>query len=187
MKYSRSVYAKAAAVALALAAAGTATVAQARSDVFFSVGANVAPGVAIGVSNAPVYYPPVYVQPQPVYVQPAPVYYGYRPRRSTMRPAPVYYAPAPVYYGPPWPSAPAPQAPRTCDGNRYRYRSPHSITRFSKLSPRAQALGALFLCGRCGGTKKSPQALEPGGNMPVAGRRAGPAHPGGGGDSEESG
>ena len=64
MKFSRSVYAKAGAVALALAAAGTATVAQARSDVFFSIGANVAPGVAVGVSNAP-YYPPAYVQ-QPV-------------------------------------------------------------------------------------------------------------------------
>jgi hypothetical protein len=99
MKYSSSVYAKAAAVALVLAAAGTATVAQARSDVFFSVGANVAPGVAIGVSNAPMYYPPVYVQPQPVYVQPAPVYYGYGYAAPVYyRPAPVYYAPAPVYY-----------------------------------------------------------------------------------------
>ena len=99
MKYSRSVYAKAAAVALVIAAAGTATVAQARGDVFFSVGANVAPGVAIGISNAPMYYPPVYVQPQPVYVQPAPVYYGYA-APVYYRPAPVYYAPAPVYYGP---------------------------------------------------------------------------------------
>jgi hypothetical protein len=104
MKISSSVYAKAAVVALALAAAGTVTVAQARSDVYFSVGANVAPGVAIGVSNAPVYYPPVYVQPQPVYVQPAPVYYGvggygYSAAPVYVRPAPIYYAPAPVYYG----------------------------------------------------------------------------------------
>ena len=38
-----------------------------------------------------------------------------------------------------------------------------------------------------GGTKKEPPGFRPGGNMPVAGRRAGPAHPGGGGDSEESG
>ncbi len=91
MKSSRSVYAKVAALALALAAAGTATVAQARSDVFFSIGANVAPGVSLGVTNmAPVYYPPVYVQPQPVYVQPAPVYYS----------APAYVVtPAPVIYG----------------------------------------------------------------------------------------
>jgi hypothetical protein len=101
MKYSRSVYAKAAAVALALAAAGTATVAQARSDVFFSLGANVAPGVAIGVSNMPpMYYPPVYVQPQPVYIQPQPVYYGYASQQVYVQPAPVYYAPGRVYYGP---------------------------------------------------------------------------------------
>lgn len=101
MKFSRSVYVNVAAAALALAAAGTASVAQARSDVFFSVGANVAPGVTVGVSNAPpVYYPPVYVQPQPIYVAPppvyvpAPAYYGY------VRPAPVYgvnyyYSPGP--------------------------------------------------------------------------------------------
>src|SRR5215208_111110 len=89
MKPSRSVYVKAAAAALALAAAGIASVAQARSNVYFSVGANVAPGVAIGVSNAPVYYPPVYVQPAPIYYQPAPVYV----------PAPTYYVrPAPIYY-----------------------------------------------------------------------------------------
>jgi hypothetical protein len=99
MKFS-SVYAKTAAVAvIALAAAGTASVAQARDNVYFSLGANVAPGVAFGVSNAPpVYYPPVtYVQPAPVYYEPAPVY---------VRPAPVYYGPsvvtysAPIYYGP---------------------------------------------------------------------------------------
>src|SRR5512133_1478970 len=100
MKYRRSVYAKAAAVALALAAAGTATVAQARSDVFFSIGANVAPGVSVGVSNAPVYYPPVYVQPQPVIVAPQPVYYGYAQPQVYVQPAPVYYAPAPVFVGP---------------------------------------------------------------------------------------
>jgi PXPV repeat (3 copies) len=90
MKFS-SVLAKAAAVALALAAAGTATVAQARSDVYFSIGANVAPGVVFGASN----YAPVYVAPPPVYVQPAPVYYGYNYA------APVYVRPAPIYYGPP--------------------------------------------------------------------------------------
>jgi hypothetical protein len=101
MKPSSSVYAKVAAIALALAAAGTASVAQARDNVYFSIGANVAPGVAVGVSNAPVYYPPVYVQPAPVYVQPAPVYYGYNYGPSVyVRPAPIYYAPAPVYYGP---------------------------------------------------------------------------------------
>jgi hypothetical protein len=101
MKYSRSVYAKAAAVALALAAAGTATVAQAGGNVFFSIGANVAPGVSVGVSNAaPMYYPPVYVQPQPVYVAPPPVYYGYAAPQVYVQPVPVYYAPGRVYYAP---------------------------------------------------------------------------------------
>jgi hypothetical protein len=89
----RSAFVKAAAAAgIALAALGTASVAQARSDVFFSIGANIAPGVAVGVSNAPYYRPaPVYYQPAPVYYQPAPVYY---------EPAPVYYQPA-VYVAPP--------------------------------------------------------------------------------------
>lgn len=99
MRHSRSVHAKVAAVALALAAAGTATVAQARSDVFFSIGANLAPGIAVGVSNAPAYYPPVYVQP-PVYMAPQPVYYGYAQPQVYLQPTPVYYAPARVYYGP---------------------------------------------------------------------------------------
>jgi hypothetical protein len=87
MKINRTAFVKAAAVAgVALAALGTASVAQARSDVFFSIGANVAPGVSLGVSNVRPYYPaPVYVQPAPVYYQPAPVYY---------EPAPVYYQPA---------------------------------------------------------------------------------------------
>jgi hypothetical protein len=96
MKISRSVCAKVAAAALALAAAGTASVAQARSNVYFSVAAPVAPGVVLGVSNAPVYYPPVYSQPY--YVQPAPVYYNYYDP-VYVRPAPVYYRPAPVYFG----------------------------------------------------------------------------------------
>lgn len=92
MKVSRSAFVKAAAAAgVALAALGTATVAQARSDVFFSIGANVAPGVSLGVSNAPYYPRPVYVQPAPVYYQPAPVYY---------EPQPVYYQPESVYYQP---------------------------------------------------------------------------------------
>jgi|WetSurMetagenome_2_1015567.scaffolds.fasta_scaffold654405_2 hypothetical protein len=101
MKYSRSIYAKAAVVALALVAAGTATVAQAGGNVFFSIGANVAPGVSVGVSNmAPAYYPPVYVQPAPVVVAPQPVYYGYVAPAVYVQPAPVYYAPGRVYYSP---------------------------------------------------------------------------------------
>lgn len=86
MKINRSAFVKAAAVAaVALGALGTASVAQASSDVFFSIGANVAPGVSLGVSNVPYYPQPVYVQPAPVYYQPAPV---------------VYYQPQPVYYQP---------------------------------------------------------------------------------------
>jgi hypothetical protein len=87
MKASRSIIA-----ALALAAAGTATVAQARDHVSVSIGANIAPGVVIGATNAPYYYGPAYAYDYaPAYVAPPPVYY---------EPAPVYYEPAPVYYGP---------------------------------------------------------------------------------------
>lgn len=82
MKLSRSLIA-----VLALTAAGTATVAQARDHVTFSIGANIAPGVVVGATNAPYYYGPAYVAPFPVYAAPAPIYYG---------PPPVYYAPAPV-------------------------------------------------------------------------------------------
>ncbi len=99
MKLSNSLYVKAAAAAVVLAAAVTAPMAQAASNVYFSIGAQVAPGVSVGVSNAPAYYPqqvyaqpvyapPVYLQPRPYYVQPAQVY---------VRPAPVYVRPAPVY------------------------------------------------------------------------------------------
>ena len=84
MKLSRPVIA----AALAVAAAGTVSVAQARDNVYFSIGANVAPGVSIGASN----YAPRYYAPAPVYYRPAPVYY--------YEPAPVYYEPAPVYWGP---------------------------------------------------------------------------------------
>ena len=86
---NRTVFVKAAAAAgIALAALGTASVAQARSNVFFSIGANVAPGVTLGVSNAPYYPATTYYAPAPVYYQPAPVYY---------QPA-VYVAPRVVTY-----------------------------------------------------------------------------------------
>lgn len=83
---------------LSLASLGGASVAQARDNVYWSVGVNAAPGVVLGVGNhRPVYAAPqVYYQPAPVYVQPAPVY---------VQPAPVYYPQAyyaqpahPVYY-----------------------------------------------------------------------------------------
>lgn len=99
LKLSRPLFAGVALVALA----GMGTAAQAHGNVFFSLGVNAAPGVALGVSNVP----PVYVAAQPVYVAPQPVYYG---------PQPVYYeqpvyvapaarvvlAPAPYYVGPGW-------------------------------------------------------------------------------------
>ena len=70
----------AAAVAFGALAAGSA---QARSDVYFSVGV-----------QAPV---PVYVQPQPVYVQPQPVYVEQQP--VYVQPQPVYVQPQPVHRG----------------------------------------------------------------------------------------
>ena len=85
---------------VALLALGAAGLAQARSDVYWSVGVHAAPGVTLGVGNVgPVYAPaPVYVAPQPVYVAPPPVVY-YRPAPVYYGAAPVYYNAAPVYYG----------------------------------------------------------------------------------------
>ena len=76
-----------AAVALAMVAALAASTAQARSDVYFSIGVQV-PGAY--VQAAPVYMQPehMYVQPGPVYVQPAPVY---------LQPLP-FYVTVPRYY-----------------------------------------------------------------------------------------
>ena len=68
------------AAAIAIGALAAASAAQARSDVFLSIGLNAPYGY---VQPAP-----VYVQPAPVYVQPQPVYY---------ESAPVYYQPQPVY------------------------------------------------------------------------------------------
>jgi hypothetical protein len=87
----RSAFVKAAAAAgVALATLGTASVAHAGGNVAFSIGANIAPGVTLGISNAPYYAAPAYYPPAPVYYQPAPIYY---------QPAPVYYQPA-VYVAP---------------------------------------------------------------------------------------
>ena len=114
---NRSAIVKAAATAgVALVAMGTASVAQARNDVVFSIGANIAPGVTLGVSSAPSYSyygGPTYYQPAPVYYQPAPVYY--QPAPVYYQPAPVYYQPAPVYY------QPAYVAPRVVYARPYGY------------------------------------------------------------------
>jgi hypothetical protein len=67
---------------IALAALGTMSAAQARSNVYFSLGVQA----------------PVYAEPAPVYVQPAPVYV--QPQAIYEEPAPVY-VPAPAYSAPP--------------------------------------------------------------------------------------
>lgn len=95
-KATRSAVLAGAAATLAIAAMGFAGAAQARDNVYWSVGVGT-PGAVVNVGNVgSVYQPPVYVQPQPVYVEPAPVYYQRPP--VYVRPAPVYYAPQPVYY-----------------------------------------------------------------------------------------
>lgn len=94
-------------LALVTLAAGawalSAGTAQARDDVYWSIGVN-SPGVSVGVSNAPavaVYPQPVYVEQRPVYVQPRPVYVQPRPVvihqpypyvRPVVVPQPVYYS-----------------------------------------------------------------------------------------------
>ena len=94
--------------AVALGTLGAAGVAQARNDVYWSVGVG-SPGVAVGVGNVPPVYvvapQPVYVAPQPVYVAPQPVYVAprhvYGPPPAYYAPPRVVYRPAPYYYGPP--------------------------------------------------------------------------------------
>ena len=76
----------AAAGLVALAAVGTA--AQARDNVYWSLGVEAAPGVSLGVGNVR----PLYVAPRPLVIAPAPVYY--------VRPAPVYYGYGPHYSHP---------------------------------------------------------------------------------------
>jgi hypothetical protein len=100
LKASRAMVMAGAVATLAVAALGFAGAAQARDNVFWSVGVG-SPGVDFNVGNAPPVYvqpAPIYVQPAPVYVQPAPVYY---PRPVYVQPQPVYVQPAPVYYGRP--------------------------------------------------------------------------------------
>jgi hypothetical protein len=65
------------AAALALVSLGVASAAQARSDVYFSIGVQ-APGVYVQPA-------PVYVQPRPAYVAPIPAYAQSRPVYVTPR------------------------------------------------------------------------------------------------------
>jgi hypothetical protein len=88
--------------ALAVTAALAAGTAQARDNVYWSIGIH-APldpyGATIGTtfSNARPAYGPVYLQPAPVYYAPPPVYYYEPAPRVVYRPAPVYVAPQPVW------------------------------------------------------------------------------------------
>lgn len=91
------------AAAVAVAGLAAASTAQARSDVFLSIGVQVPSGY---VQPAPVYVQPapVYVQPQPVYVEPRPAYVYpqpvyVEPRPVYVQPQPVYVRPQPLYYG----------------------------------------------------------------------------------------
>lgn len=79
-----SVFMAGATATLAVAALGFAGSAQARDDVYWSVGVG-APGVSLNVGNAG----PMYMQPEPIYYQPAPIYY--RPRAVYVQPQAVYY------------------------------------------------------------------------------------------------
>ncbi|MBS0509184.1 MAG: hypothetical protein JSR53_17555 [Proteobacteria bacterium] len=107
MTQRRSWFAAAGMAGLALALLAGAGTAQARSDVYWSVGVG-APGVAVGLGNAaPVYYAP----PPPVYYAPPP---------------PVYYAPPrPVYYAPPPPVVYAPPPPMGYYGGGWGHRHHH--------------------------------------------------------------
>ncbi|MGV8804473.1 MAG: hypothetical protein ACWA6Y_05890 [Polaromonas sp.] len=91
---SRSAVVAGVAATLAVAVMGFAGAAQARDNVYWSVGVGT-PGAVVNVGNSG-YPQPVYVQPAPVYVQPAPVYV--QPRPVYVQPRPVYVAPQPVYY-----------------------------------------------------------------------------------------
>jgi hypothetical protein len=75
IKANRSVVVASAVATLAVVAIGFAGAAQARDNVYWSVGVGT-PGAVVNVGNVGSVYQqlqPIYVQPQPVYVQPVPV------------------------------------------------------------------------------------------------------------------
>jgi hypothetical protein len=92
MKFQRSLFA----AVLAISALGVASVAQARSDVSWSIGVGVLPGVQVLVGNPQ----PVYVQPQQVYYQQPQVVYQQAPQQVYYQPAPVVYQRNPMYVQP---------------------------------------------------------------------------------------
>jgi hypothetical protein len=83
------------AVVAVVASAALGTAAQARDNVYWSLGVEAAPGVSVGVGNTR----PVVVAPAPVYLAPQPVYVA--PRPVYVQPAPVIVRTAPVYYAEP--------------------------------------------------------------------------------------
>lgn len=93
--HSRSAFLAGATATLAMAALVFADSAQARDNVYWSMGVG-APGVSLNVGNAG----PVYGQVQPAYFEPEPIYY--RPSPVYVRPASIYVQPLPVYYGRPY-------------------------------------------------------------------------------------
>ena len=78
--------------ALALACTLGAGVAEARTDVQWSI------NIGLPVYGAPVYAPaPVYYAPAPVYYAPAPVYYAPAPQVVYPEPVVLYRRPVPAY------------------------------------------------------------------------------------------
>lgn len=101
MNIKLSTRAFAASAALALAGLGMTGAAQARDDVYWSIGLS-SPGVQLGVANAPpvIVHQPVYSQPYPIYSEPRTVYR--QPPVVYVAPRPIVYVrPAPVYLPPP--------------------------------------------------------------------------------------
>lgn len=91
----------AATTALVLAGLGMTGAAQARDDVYWSVGLS-SPGVQLGFANAPplMIQQPVFSQPYPFYGEPRTVYR--QPPVVYLAPRPIVYVrPAPIYVAPP--------------------------------------------------------------------------------------
>ena len=99
------------AATLAVAAMGFTGTAQARDNVYWSVGVGT-PGAVVNVGNAL----PVYSQPQVIYTPPPVVY---------TQPAPVYVQPRPYYYGQPQVVYTQPQVVYGHPGKRHGWHKKH--------------------------------------------------------------